>query len=170
MIFLSMETLTFRNLFNWCFVTSGLNKSINQCSINISMYVELLASTVLTEAQMKMKSMSMSNVNIWFIFWIYFCILIPSSYFIIIQLLTSQICIIRAVWIYVGKTRALLALVHKKNLFNTSRNGPPKNTSPESFLVGTGALSSFTLLVFSTSQVSLCSLQCSLRHNTLSST
>lgn len=96
--------------------------------------------------------------------------MIPSSYFVIIQLLTSQMCIIRAGWIYNGKPEPFLALVHKKNLFNTSLNGPPKNTSPESFLVGTGLLSSFTLLVSSTSRVSLCSLQCSLRHSTLSST
>lgn len=69
-----------------------------------------------------------------------------------------------------AKPEPFLALVHKKSLFNTSLNGPPKNTSPESFLVGTGALSSFTLLVSSTARVSLCSLQCSLRHSTLSST
>ena len=47
--------LTFRNLINQCFVTSDLNKSINQCSINISIYINLLASKALTEAQMKMK-------------------------------------------------------------------------------------------------------------------
>jgi len=69
-----------------------------------------------------------------------------------------------------AKPEPFLALVHKKSLFNTSINGPPKNTRPESFLVGTGALFSFTLLMSSSTWVSLCSLQRSLRHSTLSST
>jgi len=44
-----------------------------------------------------------------------------------------------------AKPEPFLALVHKKNLLSTSLNGPPKNTSPESFLVGTGACFSLTL-------------------------
>ena len=53
--FIHGHLLTFRNLISQCFVTSDLNKSINQCFINISIYINLLASKALAEAQMKMK-------------------------------------------------------------------------------------------------------------------
>jgi hypothetical protein len=69
-----------------------------------------------------------------------------------------------------AKPEPFLALVRKKNLFNTSLNGPPKNTSPESFLVGTGALFTLPYLCPVPHSISFCSLKCSLRHSILSST
>ena len=43
----------------------------------------------------------------------------------------------------------------KKHSYNVSHNGTPKNTGPKSFVIGTGALSSFTPLVSPTLGLSL---------------
>jgi len=120
------------------------NKILEQCFLH-----KKSSSGVGYKNFFKGKPSYIGNVNIMYICWIPFCILISSNY-IIFQLQRSQMYIIAPVQL--GYTVTVKLTKYSKH---TSHNGPCNNMSPQSSVDGWGTLSSCTLLVSATSRFSL---------------
>jgi len=104
---------------------------------------------------LKRKCPYKENMKIRLILCIKFNILISGVYFV--QLRMLQMYIIKAVWMCSGNTTVLL---WKKDIMDHLKTQSTVICCQHRYT------SLFTSLMFSTSRISLCSLQCSLSHNT----